>query len=515
MKLKRIISFIISGVLTCGIMSTAAANAEEHAVLEARMPDTSFSVSNNISDNSYSTRSAPVYSYISENDDGTISRIEYSQSDSCVYAEDYSSDLSLSASRAIECELPLFGGFYSGNDYNYLVFGQENTAESNNTEIMRVVKYSKSWERISSFSAKGANTHEPFSAGSLRMTESGGQLYIYTCHKMYTTDDGLNHQSNMTFVIDTETMTENQSYYGIMNITYGYISHSFNQFIRTDGKYVFRADHGDAHLRGISITKCDVSGSITNVEYTNAFPIQGNYGDNYTGVSAGGFELSDENCLIAGNSVDQSSEEAFSSSYQRNIFLTVTDKNFEKTNTIWLTNYTDSSGITPKTPQIIKCDSDRFLIMWEESSKASGLTCVKMLTVNGSGNAVSDIKTADIRLSDCQPVMMSDNLVKWYVTDSDRAVIYSLDAYALENCTDDVISVTTSEIPGDTDANGVIDIADATCALTIYAKKAAGLSLEEFTEKQIKAADIDADGNVNIADATKILTIYARNAAGL
>lgn len=515
MTLKRIISLFISAAISCCMIISAGAEDADNAVLRMETPDTAFSISNNISDNSYRNRSTPVYSYLYENSDGTFSKTEYSGSNGCIYVEDYSSDMTLAASRTIECELPLFGGFYSGSKYNFIVFGQTNNSESSSAEVMRVVRYSKSWDRIDSFSAKGANTREPFTAGSLRMAETNGLLYVYTCHTMFTTDDGLNHQANMTFVIDTETMKEKQSYYDIMNISYGYVSHSFNQFIKTDGKYIYRADHGDAYLRGMSITKCSVDGSIKNVEYTNAFPIKGNTGNNYTGASVGGFELSDSNCLIAGSSVDQSSDESFSSKKQRNIFLTVTDKNLKSTNTLWLTNYAEDSDISPGTPHLVKYGSDRFLIMWEEESKSSGDICVKIMSTDGNGNVISAAKKADIRLSDCQPSMMSDGLVKWYVTNSEKINLYSLDPFALESFTENDIPVSVNITPGDADLNGVINLEDATLTLSIYAKHSAMLSLDEFTENQIKAADINADGIVNLSDAAEILKIYAQNAAGI
>lgn len=34
---------------------------------------------------------------------------------------------------------------------------------------------------------------------------------------------------------------------GIMNKDYGYISHSFNQFIKTENNHIIAVDHGDAY----------------------------------------------------------------------------------------------------------------------------------------------------------------------------------------------------------------------------------------------------------------------------
>ena len=92
------------------------------------------------------------------------------------------------------------------------MFGQANPNDSDEEEVMRIVKYSKDFQRIGEVSVYGANTNIPFEAGSLRMTETAGKLYIHTCHEMYTDSDGLNHQANMTFVINENDMSVEQSY---------------------------------------------------------------------------------------------------------------------------------------------------------------------------------------------------------------------------------------------------------------------------------------------------------------
>lgn len=80
------------------------------------------------------------------------------------------------------------------------------------------------------------------------------------------------------------------------------MSHSFNQFVQADKNYLYRADHGDANPRVVSITRCSLGGKITDVDYTLPLEIGGGYRANDTGVSVGGFELSSDSCLIAGNS---------------------------------------------------------------------------------------------------------------------------------------------------------------------------------------------------------------------
>lgn len=68
-------------------------------------------------------------------------------------------------------------------------------------EVIRIVKYDKSWNRLGQASVYGANTKVPFKAGAVRCAESGGMLYIHTCHEMYKHTDGKNHQANMSIAV--------------------------------------------------------------------------------------------------------------------------------------------------------------------------------------------------------------------------------------------------------------------------------------------------------------------------
>lgn len=385
----------------------------------------------NASDNHYSLWSQTVKSYLAENADGTLTKVE-SLGTKGVKVDIYSKDMRLTSSKTLQAEIGIFGGFYSGTDANYLVFGQMNDADSDAVEVLRIVKYSKSWERKSAVSVKGANTYIPFDGGSLRMTETAGKLYIHTCHKMYKSSDGLNHQANMTFVVNEATMTVVDSYYDVMNISQaGYVSHSFNQFVQTDGQYVYRVDHGDANPRAMSITKCEVDGNITDVSYVLPFTMQYYPSYNYTGASIGGFELSSDNCLIAGCSVDQSDEDNFDVFGQRNIFVTVTSKDMNKSNIVWLTNYASNYGVTVRTPQFVKINEEQFLIMWEECNNTTGATIVKMATIDSEGQMRSNIKEVKLALSDCAPICTSDGLVRWYVTDGEKTIFCVVNPYNL------------------------------------------------------------------------------------
>lgn len=385
----------------------------------------------NSSANNYSTYGKVVNSYLIQNSDGTISRVEYNGSS--VIVETYLSDgRTLKNSKKLSAELELFGGFYSGTDYNYLVFGQSNELESDSREVLRIVKYSKNWSRISSASVKGINTYIPFDAGSLRMTETDGKLYIYTCHEMYAGQDGYHHQANMTFVINEEDLTVLQSYYDVMNIAQaGYVSHSFNQFIQTDGTYIYRVDHGDANPRAISITKCDVNGQITDVSYTLPVSLSNVTGYNATGASIGGFELSSNECLITGNAVDYAKSNV-EYSEKRNVFVSITSKDLKKNNVVWLTKYTNSSDVTVYTPQLVKLDRDQFMVMWEEYNESTNRLFTKIVTIDSNGNLTSNIIKSEMRLSDCKPVLCKDGLIRWYAGSDSAPVMYAVHPFHLE-----------------------------------------------------------------------------------
>ena len=385
----------------------------------------------NLSANNYLTYGNVINSYLVENEDNTLTRVEYISGK--VVVENYNAGTgTLSGSKTLNAELNLFGGFFSGSDYNYVVYGQINQSEKDDAEVLRVVKYSKNWERIGQASACGANTYIPFAAGSLRMAETDGKLYVYTCHEMYASEDGYHHQANMTYVINESDMSIAQSYYDVLNLSQaGYISHSFNQFVQTDGKYVYRVDHGDGYPRAVSITRCNVDGAITNVKYTLPLSIGGQIGANSTGVSIGGFELSTNACLIAGNSVPQG--DAFTGTDgQRNIFVTVTSKDLSRGSTVWITKY-KGEITTVDTPHIVKLGKDQFLLMWEEYNKKTKKRVTKMVTIDDEANMTSDVIPCGLPLSDCKPVLRSDGLVSWYVSNDSAPILYTVNPYNLES----------------------------------------------------------------------------------
>ncbi len=371
----------------------------------------------------------PVYSYIIQENNSSFTRVQcvsdyFSEKVSEIVVENYSLDgKTLNSSRNIPFELTLFGGFYSGSKYNFFVFGDNNYNESNSKEVFRIVKYSKDWKRLAAVSVYGANTYEPFHDGSLRMSESGGYLYIHTCHTMYAIA-GVHHQANVTLVINENDNSVVSSVTGVEWYDTGYVSHSFNQFIETDGDSVYRVNQSDGSPgRGIIMAKNRISSGVRDSAYTIAvdYGKTGKSGDNWTGFELGGFELSDKNCLIAGKTVNYQNYDTAPNN-TKNIFICVTDKNLSKSTVKTLTNYTDSAWFVSN-PQLIKLSDSRFVVFWEEKYPDTQVyndikvRRAKYTILDGSGNQITPIYTYDgdeYYLSDCKPILCTDGVIRWF-----------------------------------------------------------------------------------------------------
>ena len=263
---------------------------------------------------------SPIYSYLAECDNGKLMRVQWNGTTTVV--EYYDKDFNLVQYKELEAELPIFGGFYEGSDAYYIVTGQNNAEQSADVECFRITKYDKSWKRIASTGLANCNTTVPFDAGSLRMTEANGYLLIRTCHQMYTSEDGYNHQANVTIQVDENQMQITDYYTDIMNVSYGYVSHSFNQFIKTDGNHIVAVDHGDAYPRSIALIEYPTDfttgkfisnlGWGENCKSTDLLSIAGNIGDNRINASVGGFEVTNSAYLVAASSIDQQNDGYYS-----------------------------------------------------------------------------------------------------------------------------------------------------------------------------------------------------------
>ena len=423
---KRMLSIVLSGAMA---VSTAVSAGSFSAFAVAQCVAYSGS---NVNDQDYVQWSDTVKSYLTVCDNGNYMRVQSGAIKGKLLVEYYSSDFEPLSTKLIDNELPVFGAFYdSGNNY-YVLSGQENPKQNDFLEVFRITKYDKNWNKIKSCGLYGANTTVPFDAGSARMTHSGDHLLVRTCHKMYKSSDGNNHQANVTIEVDMPSMTITDSYTGIMNVDYGYVSHSFNQFIKTDGNHIVALDHGDAHPRSAVLVKYNsdfTTGKffpsyfeqvsnidvVTYPEYT-----AGHY--NYTGAAIGGFDVSSSSYIVAQSTVDL---DYINTSETRNVYVSAVSKDLSTNKLNKITSYAEGTA-SASAPQLVKINNNSFLLLWARDTKVS---CAKL---NADGTVNGSIHTFEGSLSDCQPVIKNGRAV-WYVYDKNNVTFNSLNLSNLDD----------------------------------------------------------------------------------
>ena len=379
----------------------------------------------------YSRSASPIGSYLVDIGNGNMMRVQSDYDSSNIYVEYYDSQYNVTGVRQLAPELPIYGGFYSGSDAYYIVTGQKNEEESDTVECYRITKYDKNWNRIGSAGLYDCNTFLPFRAGCVRMTEADGYLFVRTSHQMYLSSDGLRHQANVTIQFDENKLVITDSYTDVMNSKYGYVSHSFNQFIKTEGNHLVAVDHGDAYPRSIVLTEYQTDFTngqfISNMNYwknpcksTDLFEFTGEIGDNATGASVGGFEVTDSAYLVAANSINQedTSDDRSRHDY-RNVCIVGKSKRDGHTFVNWLTNL--EGDLSATTPYLVKINDNKYLVIWSYQKRSVG--AIDYTYIDADGSQISPVYTMNGMLSDCEPVYINDTVV-WYTSDSDGNVTF-------------------------------------------------------------------------------------------
>ncbi|MBR3060502.1 MAG: S-layer homology domain-containing protein [Oscillospiraceae bacterium] len=431
--MKRTISFLLCFLLILGLCIPSSAAGAGPAE------------STNYAAQNYTRWSYPVRSYLYENSSGGLTRVEYI--DGGIIIENYDAGINYLSGTMLEMELPIWGGFYAGQKYNYLLEGRNNEEQDDSVEVMRIIQYDKSWNRIGSTGLYGANTVHPFDAGSARFAEYGDDLYIRTCHEMYAASDGLNHQASVTIAVRQSDLKITDSWYAVMNTGYGYVSHSFNQFVLVDREQnIICADHGDAFPRAAVLMRYPIkagNGVFTadyanQVKHVNVQEYAGYRGDNDTGATVGGLAETAQGYLVA-HTYDGQGGGGTQLPY-----LSFVDKNSFQVTTRALP-YQDSAC----PPMLVPAGEDRGYVLWNKLNGSVNTGRI-YFRYEGDGNRVEftpdpvheddtlyyvtyqadgsfgSVQTAeDAPLSDCQPILYHGSLV-WYVTEKSEPTFYLL-----------------------------------------------------------------------------------------
>lgn len=322
-----------------------------------------------------------------------------------VYILNFDTDGNLLSEQALDFELPMFGGYYAGEKYNYFVYGQSGSTDG--TEIYRVVKYDKSLNRVESLSVfyEECYTVIPFDAGNVSIAESGDHMVVYTAR---TRPDG--HQSNIALRINTSTMTVENTY-GMIAFPDVHVSHSFRQIVKYDGGQPIYVDLGDASPRAVCLQERE--GILTNM-----LDIEGAEGNNVTDTDVSGFAITDTGYLVVGTQMRN---------YCNNIYLSYAEKGETTAQVIWLTNSTTYNYSNVCNAKIIQVSDGIFAVMWNCFDNGGS---VNYVMVNGQGELLSSMKTLQVaELTQCEPIL-DDGQIIWTKYENGKRELFALNDFA-------------------------------------------------------------------------------------
>lgn len=372
-----------------------------------------------------------VSSYLVECADGRYMVVQ--QGDMGVVVEYYNAKLERLSSQVLPEELPIFGGFYVMGGNYYLLTGQKNPDESPSVECFRLTKYDSSWKRLDSVGLFDCNTTDPFAGIGARMVSAGKYLVVRTAHHMYKANDGLKHQANCTIEFDTERMEATDYAVQVSNPYTGYVSHSFNQFVEEEGGKIIALDQGDAHPRAITLYEYDSdarTGKFTGRgKQHNLFEIPGEIGLNYTGVTLGGFAVTDSTYLVVGTKIDFAclNREGIVvvGEEQKSLFTCVMDKTTKEVKTTLLIdeedieNQYDGEYTLISNPHLVEVGKGQYMLLWMMNSD------LFYAYIDENGQLVSEIMKGEGKLSDCVPIVTKGKVL-WYTWKDDTMTFYSI-----------------------------------------------------------------------------------------
>ena len=379
-------------------------------------------------------------SYLFSNSEGLV-RVEHAEclieeGETYCVIEQYDNDFNLLYQKIIKDELPLFGGVFSGENYYFIIYGQKNTEMDDNKEVIRVVKYDKSWNRLDSGSVLGNITQSfkgvktPFYASNVSLAEYGDSLIIRTARLMYN-----GHQANLTFKMDQKTMRIEPS-------SSVYASHSFTQLICQNNENSLMVDLSDGYpYRGINVSLVDQSADKVVRDPYHVGPIftfKGDTGNNHTGAYLADTTFSDSNYFVLFTSVEQNDKWNQSKDNPYNVYLSVLNADIKNAlnSAVKITDYKQDEPRETITinPYLIKFDNNHFMAIWpkkvvEDSDVLEHNPSYSMfyLTFDGQGNRTSDIVEFDGKNSNCHPVVKNGKAY-WYVTDMNGLTFCCIDA---------------------------------------------------------------------------------------
>jgi hypothetical protein len=387
--------------------------------------------------------SSPEDLYLFETDAG-FAAFSYDPSTGLVTVHESDASFRPVRSIALAKELSLFGGVHRARDGSfYVLTGESNVEENPNKEVIRVVKYDANLNRISaaSIAAGPSVIRIPFDAGNPEMDDFGSELTVHTSRERFTSEDGKNHQSNLTIRINTDRMTvtaQSEPFPG------NHVSHSFRQFVKYDRGTTVYVDHGDAYPRAICLqTDSSSSGAISAGREISLLRARGAIGENYTGMAPGGFEITAENYMVAVATINQQS--AARQDVHNIVLLSVPRGAASESNvkTRALTDFSESGSVTASVPYLVRISDDRFAVIWSEfdlsADRNRRFVRTRCIVADGAGNPVGDAMDTLLPTSQGIQPIYSKGRIYWMYRDRAFGPAKQEALYATYLCTLDMM----------------------------------------------------------------------------
>ena len=371
---------------------------------------------------------SPSKSHLLKGDDGTYIAVDISDT---VNIETYDSDFTHISSAKIKKELPIFGGFYAGSEYNYIAFGQENLTDSDSKTVIKIVAYDKNFKKAKEVAIKNCRTAIPFDASAAEMSENEDYLVLHTSRSQYKEVNGVRPQTQLTVIIDKKT-------WKVVNplgkFQENHISHALREFVKIDGGKIVTANYSDSTpVRGAFLQELDFDGKLCHTQ--NLFSVGGPLAANCTGAMIGGFEVSDKGYLVSMSSIDHSLATNYTNTNiegieteNRDVYLLWADKNTRRVQRKRITDYS-KEGLSASVPYLVKLDDLGFMLLWqrfEEGSNTSSTLCYAF--IDSFGNQIGETLTSEGTLSEsCQPIENGGKVI-WYVNTENGREFYAVNA---------------------------------------------------------------------------------------
>ena len=323
-------------------------------------------------------------------------------------------------------DFPVFGGFYSGPKYNFVVMGKENPEHKDAETVLKVIRYTKDWliDGICEIQTTEADEYslqvtqvircvkDGVSFGSCKMKQVGNYLYITTAGVSYPDEEGTTNPINLYLVIDLTTMIWRPEMSAMTNnMGCGLVSPSMTQLMTVCDDNIVVANLGLAFPRALVLThfKADAhDGYLCDKKETdNAIEaiapdehivqyIPGELGEYHSGVEITDFVVTDTTYLIAGTC----GKDEFS---QQDACMWIMNRETQIAQRVKL-----SEGVDVKGPYLVQTKTDEYVLIWNEGD----LLCWCKLDQDGKING--EIKTKEHEmLSDCKPIV-SEGKLMWY-----------------------------------------------------------------------------------------------------